>query len=474
VGRDPKRYDNVMIDAPELGRRVRLAAPASWPAGGTFVLAASGGADSTAMVALLCEPGGPSGAGLVDAARAVVAHFDHRLRGPDDAARERTAVESLCARYGLPLDVGAWAEPRGGEAAARTARYAFLGEVAARHGAAAVVTGHTSDDQVETVIMHSLRGAGLHGLAGMAADAPWPFGRGPRLLRPLLGIARDETRAYCAARGLAYADDPSNDDGTYLRNRLRRDLLPRLEAEAPGARAALLRLAGEARDGVAALEAVAGSALLDDEPHDGMVCLSRDALRALPAAVAPYAFRLALVRLLGDARDVERRHYALLARAAVAATGSTFELPRGVIVTVDPDAVVMSAGWPGAPAIDPALELALPFEGVVGAWSLSVVGWARGGDGGGAPDGPSGLRVPAGAVVRARRSGDRLQPPGMRGHKKLQDYYVDRKVPRRERDAAPVIARGGDVLWTPFGAAAPAADGAPYRVWWRRSGADLP
>lgn len=348
------------------------------------------------------------------------------------------------------------------------ARYAFLGEVAARHGAAAVVTGHTSDDQVETVIMHSLRGAGLHGLAGMAADAPWPFGRGPRLLRPLLCAARDETHAYCAARGLAYADDPSNDDGTYLRNRLRRDLLPRLDAAAPGARAALLRLAEEARDGVAALEAVAGSALLDDEPHDGMVCLSRDALRALPAAVAPYAFRLALIRLLGDARDVDRRHYALLARAATAVTGSTFELPRGVIVTVDADAVVMSAGRPGSRAIDPALELALPFEGVVGAWSLSVSEGARDGQRGDV------LRAPAGTVVRARRPGDRLQPAGMRGHKKLQDYYVDRKVPRRERDAAPVIARGGDVLWTPFGAAAPATGGAAYHVRWARARADLP
>lgn len=444
----------------DLSRRIRDALPAAWPADGRVVLAASGGADSTAMVALLCE------AGLAEPARAVVAHFDHRLRGAEAAARERAAVEALCARYGLRLETGAWEDPRPGEAAARAARYAFLHAVAVGAAAPAVAAGHTADDQVETVVMHGLRGAGLHGLAGMAADGAWPFGAGPRLLRPLLSVSRAETRAYCAARGLAFVDDGSNEARAFLRNRVRHDLLPRLEAAWPGARTALLALAAEARDVVAALEAVAEAALLDDEPHDGRICLSRDALRALPAAVVPYAYRLALRRLRGDARDLDRRHYALLAGAAAAVTGSTFELPRGVAVTVDPDAVVVSVTPLRLPSVDAALALALPFEGVVGAWSLAVTA-ARAGEGGV-------LRLPAGAVVRARRPGDRLRPAGMRGHKKLQDYYVDRKVPRRERDAAPVIAAGGEVLWTPFGAAAPVMDGAPYRVRGERAAAGYP
>jgi tRNA(Ile)-lysidine synthase len=445
--------------------RVRDSVAGSWRAGERVVLAASGGGDSTAMVSLLCE------AGLVERERAVVAHFDHRLRGGDDAASERAAVEALCERYGLELEVGAWAEPRGGEAAARAARYAFLLEVARRRGATAVVTGHTSGDQVETVVMHSLRGAGLHGLAGMAVDARWPFGDGPRLLRPLLRVSREETRAYCAAHDLRFADDPSNEARTFLRNRVRHELLPRLEAMAPGSREALLRLAEDAREGIAALEAVAAGALLDDEPHDGMVCLSRDALLALPPAVVPYAYRLALVRLRGEARDVGRRHYAVLARAASAGTGSTFELPRGVVVTVDPDAVVVSIGAPHVGRIDDDVELPLPFEGVVGSWSLSVT------DAGG--DRHDVVRLPAGAVVRGRRPGDRLRPAGMRagragGHKKLQDYYVDRKVPRRERDAAPVIAVGREVLWTPYGATVGSDEGAPYRVRCERVGVVVP
>jgi tRNA(Ile)-lysidine synthase len=449
-----------MTDSGEIVDRVRAAVAGVWPAGGRMVLAASGGGDSTAMVSLLCE------GGLVARERAVVAHFDHRLRGVEGAARERAAVEALCVRYGLETETGAWEEPRGGEAAAREGRYAFLREVALRRGATAVVTGHTSDDQLETVVMHSLRGAGLHGLAGMAAAAGWPFGEGPRLLRPLLRVSREETRAYCAAHGLMFADDPSNEARTFLRNRVRHELLPRLEAMAPGSREALLRLAEDARDGIAALEAVAVDALLDDEPHDGMVCLSRDALLALPPAVVPYAYRLALVRLRGDARDIERRHYAVLARAAAATTGSTFQLPRGVVVTVDPDAVVVSIGAPSVRKIG-GVELPVPFEGVVGAWSLWVT--AASGDRGDV------VRLPAGAVVRGRRPGDRLRPAGMRagragGHKKLQDYYVDRKVPRRERDAAPVIAVGREVLWTPFGAVAGSDGGDAYRVRCERVG----
>ena len=155
----------------------------------------------------------------------------------------------------------------------------------------------------------------------------------------------------------------------------------------------------------------------------------------MPPALAPYAYRLALVALRGDARDIERRHYELLRGVADAVTGSTFELPRGVVVTVDADAVVLSLGAPWAPAIAADFERALPFAGEAGAWSLEVAA------GDGAGDGTL-LVAPADAVVRARRPGDRIAPRGMSGHKKLQDYYVDRKVPRRERDAAPVIACG--------------------------------
>jgi tRNA(Ile)-lysidine synthetase-like protein len=163
-----------------------------------------------------------------------------------------------------------------------------------------------------------------------------------------------------------------------------------------------------------------------------------------------------VVRLLGDAREFERRHYAILGDAHMAQTGSTFELPRGIVVTVDADVVVLSVGVLAAPTIAADVAHGLPFSGVLGAWRIDV-----------APSSTAELRLPDGAVLRGRRAGDRLRSRGRgfrAGHKKLQDYYVDRKVPRRERDAAPVIAVGAEVLWTPFGGVAVEETGVPYAV----------
>lgn len=444
-----------MIDTVELGRRLRAYAAEHTPAlaGGRAVLAVSGGADSIATAALLCD------AGVIDPCRSVAGHFDHRLRGEPAAMEDRLAVEALCARYGLPLEAGGWDEPRRGEAAARDARYRFLVEVARRHSIRVIVTGHTSDDQVETVIMNAMRGAGLHGLRGMQPQRELADDD-LLLARPLLCVTREETRAYCAARGLRYQDDASNEDRAYLRNRVRLDLLPRIEAAVPGVRGVILRLADEARTNVAALASVAET-MLDAAVIDARgeyTALSRERLNAVPPALAPHVWRLAVTRLLGDARDFGERHYDVLARSVRAATGSVFELPRGLRLTVDADDVVLSRGAIAlAPVPDGAMR-ELPFAGVLGGWRIDV---ARADDTAG---GSSAVVLPVGAIVRGRRPGDRIQPRGMQGHKKLQDYYVDEKIPRRERDAAPVIACGAEVLWTPFGMAERAPMGAPFLV----------
>jgi tRNA(Ile)-lysidine synthase len=422
-----------------------------------LVVAVSGGADSCALLALLCETA------VVPRDRILVAHFDHRLRGEDDARADLRAVESLCARYGVPLETEAWNAPVAKEAAAREARYAFLADVAAKHGAGVVVTGHTADDQVETVVMHALRGAGLYGLAGMAVSSWWPFVSqdGPRLVRPLLGVSRDETHAYCAARAIAFSVDASNADHRFLRNRIRGTVLPAVDAAMPEGRTAILALADEARAGIEAIIPVVDALIVDDDA--GRVRIARAGLRSLAPALVAHAYRRALLRLLGDAREFEQRHYAILARAHAGRTGSTFEMPRGVVATVEYDAVVLSIGVLPRAVIDGTVEHALPFIGVLGGWRIEVL---ASGDG----DGPHVLALPDGAVVRGRRAGDRIQPRGMRGHKKLQDYYVDRKVPRRERDAAPVIAAGGDVLWTTFGSAQPRIGGRLYAVRGTRAG----
>lgn len=418
-----------------------------------LVLAASGGADSTAMVSLLAE------AGIAAPGRAVIAYFDHRLRGSEAGERERAAVRALASRYGLDLEVGEWSDPRPAEAAAREARYAFLREIAARYRAEAVMTGHTQDDQAETIVLHALRGAGLHGLAGIAPVTPSPGGDGLLLVRPILEVAREQTRGHCRALALDFVDDESNDDTKFLRNRVRSELMPAMDRDA------LLALGASARRRAAVLETEAASVLTGVQSGDPpQVILSREALAALSPQALPHAFRLALVRLLGDVREFDRQHYEALVRSASARTGAVLQLPRGVRATVDARDLVLSLGAALPAPIPPDVELAPPFEGTLGAWYVSLVsdhGTLLG-------KSETRLRVPQAAALRARRPGDRIRPRGLGGHKKLQDYYVDRKIPRRERDAAPVLARGNDVLWTPFGPVEEHPEGTRMHLAWHR------
>jgi tRNA(Ile)-lysidine synthase len=256
------------------------------PPGSLALVACSGGADSVALASALAfeatRPGRTVRAGGVT--------VDHGLQ-PGSAQRADAVVRLLS---GLGLDpvhcrtvvVGGEGGP---EAAARAARYAALDAVAEREGAAAVLLGHTLDDQAETVLLGLARGSGLRSLAGMAAIA----GEQGRYRRPLLGLARATTRSACADEGLPVWDDPHNADPTYARARVRAAVLPVLEAElGPGVAQALARTAQLARDDADALDAWAASAFaeLGTAPDEG---LDAAELERLPAAVRRRVLRLA-------------------------------------------------------------------------------------------------------------------------------------------------------------------------------------
>ena len=245
-------------------RAARALAAARVPVQGDSVaVAVSGGADSLALLHALRVLAGPRGW------RLRVVTVDHGLR--DGSAADAAFVAGHAAELMLPVRVVALApadlarhRAAGPEGAARAARYAALHAAADDAGCAWLATGHTRDDQAETVLLQLMRGTGPDGLAGMAV-------RTGRLLRPLLSVARAETRACCAALRVAWRDDPSNDDPRFLRNAVRDRALPLLEELRPGATAALARTAELARDDRDWAESVTAAALaaLVDPGQDG-------------------------------------------------------------------------------------------------------------------------------------------------------------------------------------------------------------
>ncbi|GIH98248.1 tRNA lysidine(34) synthetase TilS [Planobispora takensis] len=302
----------------DVRRAVRLSL-ADLTAGDLVLVACSGGADSLALAAGVAFAAPRAGL------RAGLLTVDHGLQ--EGSARQAAAVAGLPLGLDpvevLTVSVGT----RGGpENAARQARYAALSEAAGRLGAAAVLLGHTRDDQAETVLMRLSRGSGTRSLAGMPAASGI-------YRRPLLELGRATTVAACAALGLTPWEDPHNLDGRYTRVRVRQRLLPALEEElGPGIAEALARTATLCRDDADALDAWAGEAYVRAD-------LSDSALSDIPEVV------LAVPELEGLPAAVRRR---VLRRAAVAAGAPPGTLSAAHIMRVD----CLVTGWKGQQRIE--------------------------------------------------------------------------------------------------------------------------
>jgi len=441
------------------------------------LVAVSGGPDSTALLLILSRLA-PS----LDLAL-MAAHFDHGLRGRPAARRERSYVEALCRRLGVPLQVGGGdtraqvrAHGLSREEAARELRYAFLAEAAVAAGCAVVATGHTADDQVETVLLHIIRGSGLAGLAGMAARGPWPLtGReGLDVGRPLLCLRRQEAARYCQEEGLEPVVDPSNVSPAFLRNRVRLELLPLLRQYNPRIDSALLRLAEAAAADLAVLEGMAAD-VLSSGGEGRAIVVSRRRLTALPEGLRRHALRLAARRLLGDLRDLHGDHIDALLAGLARGVGYHLDLPRGLRFDVGYDEAVLAleqgqaAALPPAPSSVPQTappEALLTVPGVTswGPWLIEAELAAMG-----LPAGRPDRQVEQEAAerpsthpwqawldadvtgeelrVRSRRPGDRFRPLGLGGEKKLQDFFVDARIPRAERDAVPLVCGKPGIVW---------------------------
>jgi tRNA(Ile)-lysidine synthase len=424
------------------------------PPGARVVAAVSGGSDSVALAYLLRDLGPALGFTL-----AGLAHLNHQLRGADSDADEHFCRQ-LAKRTHVRIDVqrtdvgaAARAQRVSVEVAARRVRYRFLERAALRLDADIVATGHTRDDQAETFLLRLLRGAGATGLAAI------PPRRGI-FVRPLLEERREDLRAYLAERGGAYREDATNADTRILRNWVRHELLPLLGARLGGDPTDLLaREAAILRDDAAMLEAVAEQAARDviAETDSGVVMAAAE-LMSLPPALARRVIRRALARTSPAFQGADHAERVLdLARPGREDTsvdlpgvrlernggrvvlhtregrgrrrpaGFRYLLPvPGRVVLPDADAVVEAdlherdpqrvlAEQVGAGATAAAVDAAVAAEGL----------W-----------------------VRSRKPGDAYHPLGLGGRKKLQDVFVDRKVPRERRDHVPIVVDARDrIVW---------------------------
>jgi tRNA(Ile)-lysidine synthase len=408
-------------------------------AGGDVVLiAVSGGADSTALLYLMSVLAPEWGL------RLGVLHVDHGLR--EGSAADAEFVRDLGRRLGVPVEVaGVTVDRRGSlEEAARTVRYAALDAHADRLGAQRIAVGHTADDQAETVLMRLLEGAGVRGLAGI------PPVRG-RIIRPLLAVRRHALRTLLERAGLGWREDPTNQDLKFVRNRVRHELLPLLAAAHDAdVVPALIRVAGRAREAVTALERIAAAELerLALDQGEDALALPRAALAALPHPVAAEVLSQAAARL-GSRAPLRAWAHRGLARVLASPPprrpfrlgGLTLEV-SGPLLRIGrrtpASLVARPVPLPGTVAL-PEIARALDARVVPAAGYIVPRDAARVAFDADALPGP--------LVVRRRRRGDRLQPFGAGGERRLKTLLIAAKVPRWERERLPVVEAGGIIVW---------------------------
>ncbi len=446
------------------------------PSGETVVLGISGGPDSLCLLHMLRTLASLYQVSLH------VGHVEHGIRGQESVA-DALFVQDTCDAWGIPItvqrvDVPALAKERGiaVEEAARQARYGFLGNLARSVQSNTVAVAHNADDQVETVLMHLLRGSGLAGLRGIRplsrmdemrlGDASPPPPQGIRLIRPMLYVPRQDIERYCAAHSLEPRFDRSNLDTTYYRNRIRHELVPTLETYNPNIRAVIGRtaeaLAGDHEVLREQLTAAWATVVRCENPE--AIVFDLAGLRALRDGLVRSVLREGIHRLRRTLRNINWSHVddalRLIRRGE---TGSEATLPSGLALRLGYDIALLAAHdapWPSEPrpriGTTP-VPVNLPGDTAIGenGWSLRVTVSSRENLPNGWEHSPHPLTAYVDAdslcetpVLRARQTGDWLIPLGMQGHRqKLTDLMINMKVPQQERSSVPILACGDRIVW---------------------------
>lgn len=404
---------------------------------GTAVVAGvSGGADSVALLKCLLSLSGSIGF------KVYAAHLNHGIRG-ESASHDQRFVAELCESWGVPLlcktiNVPEVAKQNSQtlEQAGRIVRYKFLEEARKHFNAQRIAVAHHMDDQAESVLMHLIRGSGLTGLTGMQP-------RRGNIIRPLLNVRRYEIEEYLEAEGIAYCTDETNLMISGTRNRLRLDVLPYIEEHFNPAIVPAICSTAQLllRDEVYLMECAQYELNRVRRKHGYL----REPLAKLPLPIKTRAIRLALEEH-GALTDMERVHIEALYELLEAQTGSRMTLP-GLEAWISYELIRFGE----FPTIMPfEVRLNVPGETVtpLGTYIADIRPAAEADFNDKNAACMDIKLLPCDACVRTRQNGDRFFPIGAPGSKKLKEFFIDKKIPREERNL-PLICTGKDVLFVP-------------------------
>jgi len=415
--------------------------------GERVVVGVSGGADSMALLHALWDLRRDLHLSLV------VAHLDHGLR--PEAAEEKLFVRKNCTELGIPFitrKVDVRQKQKGEhltlQEAAREMRYIFLLETAKGQKATKIALGHTADDQAESIVMRLLRGSGTRGLSGI------PPVRGGIFIRPLIEVWREEVESFLQERKVAYLTDPSNRSLHFLRNRVRLELLPILQRYNPKFRQTLVQMADLFRAEEGFWQKILEEkfpALVRSRKKDS-ITLDIPTLAGQPLPLRLRSFRYAVEKLLGHLRRLGFAHILTIEGLLQnPEPNKSLQLPQGLCVAKAYQALTFSKSR----------DEVIPFEHTVpgpGYVEIPEIGRTMRFEIQARPprvrfENSSGVAlldsdaIDFPLTIRSFRPGDRFQPLGMEGEKKVKDLFIDCKIPTAQRKRIPLLFKEDQLLW---------------------------
>ncbi len=399
------------------------------------MLAVSGGTDSTAMTLALNELKDDLGINLA------LFHLDHQIR--DDSYKDSLFVQKLAQKINAPyfnekFAVKEYAQKnkKSIQVAARDIRYKLLQETAKNIKAEKIATAHQANDQIETFFIRLLRGAALAGLKSIPV-------RRENIVRPLLNVSREEINSYLKEKKQIFLTDPSNIKPIYLRNQVRSDLVPVIEKLNPSFIPVLTKnitLINDEEEFLDSFTTAVASQLIKMENHVASIDLKE--FKGLNVAIKRRLLRLAINNVKGNLLDIEQKHVELIINNLV--FGFTLELPSGLVAYIDYVDIKIGNKEAFRPVnnIKQGLDLleiaTLPAKEAKSRHSnlSSKLVVSLDYD-----------KIIPPLMVRGRQDGDSFKPLGLKGTKKLQDFFVDNKVPKHSRNSVIIVTDQEKIVW---------------------------